>query len=298
VTSLLTEVEFTDRLAEKLKALPINLTLPAPLSILINYGEQEPQLTIRLEQIYEQYKEEPEKLDVLLTPFLTEIGWTVQPPKRTAREIAQDTVARMRDLTRTPFTEDEKPQDRQSPKGPLVYQDLVDRPEEHVIVQFVLLQENSQLAALHTGDILPCFPDLRDVAAVAVENLKRIVQRVGLTLAEFPVENFKTKPWVVGMRGNEHKDFLASMMLVKEVMQSLEQNIKAPEGLLAIAPAADQLLITENMDETSVCEMGLLAQFMKKQATQPVSNFIWRFHQGMLERVQTVDVTEKPSGSA
>jgi hypothetical protein len=111
------------------------------------------------------------------------------------------------------------------------------------------------------------------------------------------VENFKARCYMAGLRDPKHKNLTASLMMAKAVMQKLEESVQASDGLICAAPATDQLLISADTDETSVCELGLLAQFLKRQASSPISSFVWRFRGGVLERVQTVDTTEMTADS-
>jgi hypothetical protein len=290
MTEILSDIDFTHRLLDKLDDLKgVGISAPEPLNIQLNYGEGEPQLTIKLDNIYEEYKSNPAQLDVLLQPFVTEVGWTVRGPRVPAREVATLAMPLMRDLHKDPFPEPEMA----SVKGPIVYQELVERPEERVVVQFILKKE-TDILSLHTGDVLPCFPDPKEVAMVAVQNLRQLVIDVGLTLSEFPVENFQSVPWSVGFRTEDAKQLLSALVIVPEVMKTLESTLNSPDGLIAAIPARDILLLSTNLEDTGVCELGLLAQYLKDQAEHPVSSFVWRFKGGLLERVQTVELEEQP----
>lgn len=290
MTEILSDIDFTHRLLNKLESLEgVGISAPEPLNIQLNYGEGEPQLTIKLDNIYEEYKSDPGQLDVLLQPFVTEVGWTVRGPRVPAREVATLAMPIMRDLHKNPFPEPEMA----SVKGPIVYQELVERPEERVVVQFILKKE-TDILSLHTGDVLPCFPDPKEVAMVAVQNLRQLVIDVGLTLSEFPVENFQSVPWSVGFRTEDARQLLAALVIVPEVMKTLEGTLNSPDGLIAAIPARDILLLSTNLEDTGVCELGLLAQYLKEQAEHPVSSFVWRFKGGLLERVQTVELEEQP----
>ncbi len=324
MTDILDEADFTKRLLSKLALLKLEVSQMEPLSLQIDYGGGEPRLTIHLDNVYEQYKQAPEKLDSLLQPFLTEISWTLNSPRFPAREIYENVLPVMRNLSaqakeaaategqgigqapeegakvsgRPELPEKENwhgsERDKQESlaRGPLVRQELVNRSEEHLVIQFALKRE-TELCPLRMGDILPSFPDERQLASIAMQNLKVIVLQTGLTMSEFPVDNFENKLWLIGFRGGKHTEFLASLITVPEVMESLEKALSAADGVLAIAPSVDQLLLCSNIDEEAVCEMGLLAGYLKRESRQPVSGFVWRFKGGFLERVQAVDLEER-----
>ena len=75
----------------------------------------------------------------------------------------------MRDLLRTPFSIAESQAEGVLGKGPVVYQELVNRPEENVVVQLVLAK-NEIVVPLHVGDMLRSFPEPAQLSSVAVQN--------------------------------------------------------------------------------------------------------------------------------
>jgi hypothetical protein len=292
MTNLLNEVDFTNRVAEKLSTLGILAQVPEPLVVSVPYGENEPVLTLRLESVYQDYKAEPDKLDVILLPLVTEVGWTVNGKRYNFADIAEHTLPLMRDLKRSPFEGSETQAEPGVSKGPIIYQELVNRPEERVVAQFVLAK-NEIILPLHTGDMLRSYPDPGQFSSIAVQNLRRVVSEIGLTLSEYQIENFGATPWLVGFRGGRYRQFISSMITVPEVMSTLEKTLNSTEGLAAILPTRDKLIITTNLDDTAVCEMGLLAKYLKDESDEPVSSFVWHFKDGALRRVQTIELSEE-----
>lgn len=296
MTNALNEADFTSHVAQKLGELDVAVDSPEPLVVSIQYGENEPLLTLRLDSAYDEYKADPQQLDVILLPLVTEVGWTVNGKRYTFADIAEHSLPLMRDLMRNPFEESEGGTG-EAPKGPLIYQELVNRPEERVIAQFVLAK-NEVVMPLHTGDMLRSYPDPNQFGAVVVQNLRRQVVEIGLTLSEYQIENFGATPWLVGFRGGRFRQFIASLIIVPEVMSTLEKTINSTNGLAAILPSRDKLIITSNLEETAICEMGLLAKYLKDESDEPVSSFVWHFQDGALKRVQTIELAEETPDDA
>ncbi len=290
----LNEADFTALVADKLATLDVVVSSPDKLALSVQYGESEPTLTLRLDSAYEEYVAEPDKVDVILLPLITEVGWTVNGNRFTFSDINDQTLPLMRDLKRTPFdTSQEMSESGGGSKGPFIYQELVNRPEERVVAQFVLAK-NELVLPLHTGDMLRSYPEPSQFSSLAVQNLRRVVQEIGLTLSEYQIENFGATPWLVGFRGGRYRQFIASMITVPEVMSTLEKTINSTDGLVAILPSRDKLIISSNLDEAAVCEMGLLAKYLKDESDEPVSSFVWHFQNGSLRRVQTIELSEQP----
>jgi hypothetical protein len=88
MSNLLNEQDFTSLVAERVSALGVDVMVPAPLSISLNYGEGEPVLTLRLESAYDEYKSDPDNVDIILLPLLTEVGWTVNGTRFSFGDIA------------------------------------------------------------------------------------------------------------------------------------------------------------------------------------------------------------------
>lgn len=283
---MLNEQELTDALASRLEKFGLELNSPQPLQLDINYGDEEPVLSIKLHNIYEVYREDPSQLDILLQPFVVEIGWTVEPPRLGARDIFEQARPVLKDLLRSPSEDDAR---LNATKGPVVFQELVSRPEEFVVVEFVI-ERDGQRVELRKGDTLSCFPQPTEMAKVASQNLAKLAAESGITATKFPVEEQQTKPWMIGIKDANCAPYAASLILVPEVMRTLEKDMNATAGLLAIIPSQEWLLISTETDDIAICEMGLLAKYLKDRAEEPVSAFVWHFTNGTLDRVQTVDL--------
>lgn len=106
MSHLLSEQEFTDYLVTQLKPMEIPIKVPEPLLVELDYGQGEPVLSIALSRVYEAYRNEPAALDVLLSPYVTEIGWTAQGPRYTARDILENTMPVMKDILIEPVAQD------------------------------------------------------------------------------------------------------------------------------------------------------------------------------------------------
>lgn len=289
MNSPLNESEFTDHVASQLARYDrLDVSSPEPLTVAIVYGTSEPVLTLKLSQAYEEYKRKPEDLPIILQPLITEVGWTAHGTRYSFSDVSQHTLPLLRDLKSMPFSISEKNPDPENSKGPLVYRDLVNRPEEEVVVQLVLAK-NELVQPLYIGDALRSCPEPGELTALAVHNLRRHVLEIGLTLSEYAVENFSATPWLVGFRQGRFRQFLASLITVPEVMMTLQKTLNAESGLVAILPSQDQLLVCIDGDEDVTTQMGLLARHLKTEASAPVSGFIWHFADGQVKRVQTID---------
>lgn len=288
----LNEIEFTEHVASRLASYDkLDVSTPEPLTIAICYGLNEPVLNLKLGEAYEEYKSKPEALPIIIQPLVTEVGWTANGRRFSFTDVSEHTMPLMRDLKRMPFSADEKSPTPAESKGPLVYRDLVNRPEEEVVVQLVLAK-NEILQPLYMGDALRSCPDPGALMSMAVHNLCRNVLQIGLTLSEYPIENFEFSPWLVGFRQGRFRQFMASLITVPEVMDTLQKTLNAPEGLVAILPSREQLIVCASNEESVTTKMGLLARHLKDEATDPVSSFIWHFSDGVLSRVQTIDYEE------
>src|SRR5207253_3110206 len=108
-------------------------------------SDGEPVLAIALKNVYEAYTGTPELLSGLIEPYFLEIGWTTHQPRYPAREIFEKAMPVMKDILLEPIAQDGesvvldgKEIVLRLPKGPVLYQDLVNRPEEHLVVEFML----------------------------------------------------------------------------------------------------------------------------------------------------------------
>ena len=299
MSGLLSEDEFRDYLVTRLKPFKIHIEVPEPLVVELHYGEEEPVLAIPLQRIYDLYVESPDRLSDLIDPYLTEIGWTVPTPRRAARQIFENTLPVMKDILSEPIARDGETTILEGeeitlrlPKGPLLFRDMIDRPEEHLIVQF-MLDLGSELVELHRGDVLTCFPEPDQIATIATQNLAKRALKSGLTTRLFKVENFQTEPLLVGFRDQTLEELVASLVTVPEIMLELEKNVEASDGLLVIVPSRNQMLVSTTFDDQAVCEMWLLAKHLKSESKCPASGLIWRLKNGEIGTVQTVNLQEE-----
>jgi len=296
---LLSESDFTDHFRARLEHFNIPMTSPQPLVVELNYGEGEPVLAIPINNVYDQYVSTPEQLDSLIEPYVVEIGWTVQPPRYPARQVFEGTMPLMKDILLDPIVQesaatviDGEEIKLTLPKGPLVYQDLIVRSDEHLIVQFMLKVDDEALD-LHRGDVITCFPEPSQLATIAIQNLGKRALASGLTTRVFKVENFQTEPFLIGFRSKDLEEYVASLVNVGDVMLALEKNLEAEDGMLVIIPARDQMLVSTVTHDQAVCEMWLLARHLKSESSCPVSGLIWRFREGDITAVQTVNLQEE-----
>ncbi|GEM_PF-3450811 len=299
MTGALGPEEFTEYVADRLRPFGITIVVPEPLVMELHYGANEPVLSIPLKSTYDQYLSVPAELDHLVAPYVVEIGWTVQPPRYKARDIFENTLPLMRDTTRDPIVQDGEKIVRDGkemvmrlPKGPLLFSELVSREDERLIVQYMLARDH-ELLELHRGDVLTCFPEPSQIAEISIQNLARRALQSGLTTRVYKVENFQTEPVLIGFRDEKLADYAASLINVHDVMLALEKNLEAKEGLLAVLPSRDQLFVTTSVDEQSICEMWLLARHLKSEAEAPASNLVWRFKDGDVTGIQTVNLKEQ-----
>jgi hypothetical protein len=286
---ILNPVDFTALVIEHLGGLQLNISTPEPLSIKVLYGENEPELKLELKALYEQYQQTPDRLPVLLEPLITEVGWTVNGTVYSFSDIAEHSLPLMRNLLAHPFSPREQGLDEQDTKGPLLFQELVNREEEHVVIQFVMAK-NELVQPLFTGDMLRSYAEPTAFASNCLKNLRNVVLGVGLTLSEFALENFAANPYLVALRGGKYRQFHASLIAIPEVMKTLEETLQADEGVVAILPTREQLLVSANAQDEAIIQLGLLARYLKDEGSQPVSGFIWHFKDGLLKRVQTIDI--------
>lgn len=298
MSSHLNESDFTQALITQLQPLEVSARAAQPLLVEIHYGEGEPVLSIPLKSTYEQYKEKPEALDELLLPYVREIGWTVQPPRYSVQQIIENTMPLMRDLQVHPIPQhgDKTTVNGHEivlslSKGPVLFQEMIERPDEHLAVQFVLDFDGSR-ADLHLGDTLTFLPDPEQVANIAIQNLAARALQSGLTVRNYQVENLSTEFILVGFRDESLRGYVASLLNVPDVMLKLQDIVEAPQGLLVSIPTRDRMIICKDLKDNAICELWLLARHVKNNSQVPVSNLIWKVKDGEIEGVQTVTLKE------
>lgn len=293
MSPLLDEEAFTHNLVNRLSGYKLNISVPEPLSVAVDYGTEETILTMKLEDSYKRYVEQPDQLDSLLVPFVTEIGWTTAEPRHATAQILTSIVPWMRNLVTEPLPA--LTGDGSSPgavaKGPYLIQDLLVDEFEHIAVQYSMLNSGDPIP-LHRGDTLPCLPESVQVSGQALSNLKRIVLENELSLNEVPVEGFKARFWKIELPGTAYVELSASLLVLREAMHEIQKSFDSADGLIAIVPSRDCAMVSPDLDDASVCEAGLLAEFLRSKARWPMSRLVWRFKDGVLEKMHTVELDE------
>ncbi len=299
MADILTAEGFSENLAERLRVFNLSVAVAEPLEVEISYGDDQSVMMIPLKTVYEQYVSAPETLERLIAPYITEVGWTVQLPRYPARQIFENTMPLMRDLVQSPLVQHGEKIERAGvdivirlPKGPVLYSELVTREDEHLVVQY-MIEKDGELLDLHRGDVLTCFPEPDQIVEIAMNNLRSRVLESGLTTRIYKVENFETEPVLIGFRQEHLADYAASLINIQDVMQALERNLEAKNGLIAAIPARNQLFVGTQLDEQAVCEMWLLARHLKTEASIPASSLVWKFKDGEITGVQTVSLKEQ-----
>lgn len=285
---LLSEQEFTDRFTEAIRGFNLSPSCKEPLILELHYGGDEPVLNLSLKDAFERYKTEPEQLSEVLKPYIQDLGWTVQPPRYPSKELYQSCLPVLRNFSLFPPTEDEL---EKNPKGPIVYEDVLKAPTEYIVMQFNYFKEGAY-APLCKGDTLPCIPDVQLLAQLSLHNLALATENASITATPLPFESLRAQSYLVGFADEAYKPSIAALSCIPQVMASLEETFQAEDGLIAIMPAQDQLIISVDTDEESIVELGVLAQQLLQRAPNPLSALVWTYQQGMLEAVQALDLRE------
>ena len=173
-----------------------------------------------------------------------------------------------------------------------LYDNLITRDDEQLIIQYVM-ERSSGTVELHRGDVLTSFPEPDRIAEIALQNLAHRSLESGLTTRVYKIENFDTEPVLVGFRDGKLANYAASLINVRDVMLALEKSMSAGDGLIAAIPARNQLFIGNKLDEQAICEMWLLARHLKAEAAAPASSLVWKFKNGEIIGVQTVNLKEQ-----
>jgi hypothetical protein len=290
---LLSEDDFTDRFTDKIREYDLAPSAKEPLVLELHYGGDEPVLTISLKTAYQQYMEQPSRLDEVIEPFVRDLGWTVQMPKFSAKDIYETTLPTLRNFMVTPPTADEVDMEPSSSrKGPIVFEDLLRSATEYIAIQFYLPQPGN-LVALRRGDIIPCSPDSKVISKLAFNNLAMAVQKNGLTATPLKFESLTIHSWLIGLGAGLLPQQVPAMICVPEIISSLEDSLKATTGLTAILPSRDQLIVSIDCEDTAVCELGVLARQLWQRAPEKLSSFVWCFKDGALTGVQAVELEEE-----
>jgi hypothetical protein len=288
---LLSEQEFTERFTEAIKGYELSPRCKEPLLVELCYGEGEPTLTLSLKDAFNQYQAEPDKLEELMRPFVEDLGWTVQPPRYPSKELYELTLPTLRNFYSKAPTDSELSNDPSCPKGPIVFEQVLKAPTEFLILQFHIFKDD-QYVPLRKGDILPCMPDPSTIIRLSLNNLAIKTEVAGLTATPLQFENLKARSWLIGLGDDRFSHSIAALTCISQAMKSLEETFKGENGLIAIIPSADQLIVSIDTDEQSVAELGVLARQLAAQATAFLSTFVWTFKDGNLEAVQSLDLQE------
>ncbi len=289
---LLSEEDFTERFIDKISDYALEPKMREPLVLDLHYGVDEPVLTISLQAVYEQYVENPPRFHEVMEPFVRDLRWTVQDPRYPSKDIYEMTLPILRNFVVSPPTPHEAGTDPSSQKGPIVFEDLLRSPAEYVVIQFKLPRGEEEVA-LRRGDIIPCSPDAKVISKLAFNNLALAVQKHGLTATPLKFETLSVRAWLIGLGSSSLPDHVPAMICVPEIMRSLEESLRAENGLIAILPSCDQLIVSSDIEDTAVCELGVLAQQLFLRADEKLSSFVWCFKGGSLTGVQAVELEEE-----
>ena len=287
----LTEEEFTERFTEAIKAYDLSPRCKEPLLIELNYGEEEPVLSLSLKDAFARYLSDPENLDEAIGPFVEDLGWTVQEPRYPSKEIYEFTIPALRNFYSSPPVEAELSSDPEAPKGPIVFEQVLKAQNEFLVIQFHLLKDG-KTSPIRKGDILRCLPDTTLLIKLALNNLALKTESAGLTATPLQFDNLKARSWLIGLGDETLKESVAALTCITQVMASLEETFKGESGLIAIIPSTDQLIVSIDTDDEAIVELGVLARQLAERAPVFLSTYVWCFNKGNLEAVQALDLQE------
>lgn len=287
---LFSEEEFTERFTQHLTGLSVTAKYDTPLIIHLHYGENEPVLTISLKDAYKEYQNDPEKFESIVYPFLQDIRWTAQEPRHGAQNIYEHIIPILRNFTEMPPLPEEM---ENNSKGPIAYTEVLRTNHEYLVAQFMLHQEGKDEVPLRRGDVLSCMPDPAALTQLAFRNMAQIIDTDGISAFPLQFESLKARSWLVGLGQEKHNQLVSSLTCIPQAMLSLEETLQATEGIIAIIPSRDQLIVSIDVDEQSMYELGMLAQQLRERAPYPLSSLIWKFKGGALEGVQALEMEEQ-----
>lgn len=295
--TVLTQEEFTQCFTDRITFFGLAPESPEPLAVELHYGEGEPVLKLSLADVYDRYTSSPDELESLLAPYIQDLKWTVQEPRYGAKAIYDQSFPILRNLVEDQPPQSEVENDPLCPKGPIVYQEVLRGPTEFIVAQFFLSQD-SQMRPLRRGDVLPCSPDVTVIGKLAFTNLAVAVDEHGLTAQPLQFESLQVRAYLIELTNRYLPDHVTALSCVPQVMLSLEESLSANQGLLAIMPSVEQLIVSGDTSEQSLVELGVLAQQLKRHAAKPLSSYVWSFKQGSVDSVQMVELQEEASESA
>ncbi len=288
---LLSENEFTERFREAIEDYNLAPSCKEPLILELHYGDDEPVLNLSLKEAYARYQANAEPLAQIFEPYLKDLNWTIQEPRYASKELYEHCLPVLRNFDSTPPDEFEL---EKSPKGPIVFEDVLKAPNEYVVMQFNIFKDSTYLP-LHKGDTLPCIPDANLLAQLSLHNLALATEERGITATPLQFESLRARSYLVGLADERYKPSVAALSCITAVMASLEETLQSQNGLIAVMPAQDQLIVSIDNNEESIVELGVLAQQILKRSAVPLSSLVWTFEQGQLKAVQALSLQELPS---
>jgi hypothetical protein len=117
-------------------------------------------------------------------------------------------------------------------------------------------------------------------------------ETAGITATPLQFESLNARSWLVGLGDDTYKPSIAALSCIPPVMASLQETFRGENGLIAIMPAADQLIISIDTNDQAIVEFGVLAQQLKSRAPNPLSTLVWQFKAGQLDAVQALELQE------
>lgn len=295
MSQILTEDEFTDRFTDLIRDYDLSPRCKEPLVLELSYGENEPVLTLSLKDAFQRYKEDPEKLESSLKPFIEDLGWTVQKPRYASKEVYELTLPVLRNFYTRPPVETEMGSDPACPKGPIVFEQVLKAPNEFLVLQFSLYKDE-QYVPLRKGDVLPCMPDTSLIIRMALNNLALKTESAGLTATPLQFDNLRARSWLIGLNDEKLKPSIAALTCITQVMKSLQDTFNGENGLIGIIPSDDQLIVSIDTNDEAVVELGVLARQLIERTETPLSSFVWVFKDGNLEAVQALELQQATGG--
>ncbi len=289
--NLLNEQEFTERFTDAIKELDLSPTCKETLVMELHYGADEPVLTLSLREAFDNYRCNPEQLSEILHPFVQDLGWTIHEPRFLSKELYEHSLPTLRNFYLSAPTENELAKEEHSLKGPIVFEEVLKAPSEYIVMQFCLFS-NAVYTPLRKGDTLRCIPNNTLLAQLSLHNLALCTEDAGITATPLQFDSLKAECYLVGLGDEKYKVSVAALSCIPPVMVSLEETFKATDGIIAIMPSADQLIVSKDTDEKSVCELGMLAQQLIRRTPNPLSQLVWSYKGGNLDAVQSLDLQE------
>lgn len=288
---LLSEQEFTEHFTQAISAYNLSPHCKEPLSLELHYGDEEPVLTLSLKEAFDRYCMAPDSLAEVLQPFVQDLGWTVRHPRVSSKELYEHCLPMLRNIYLQPPNDDELGLSPETGKGPVALEDVLRAPTEYIVMQFSLFKDKTYVP-LRKGDTLPCIPDNKLLAQLSLHNLALSTESAGITATPLQFESLKARSWLVGLGDEAYKASVSALSCIPAVMGSLQETFRGENGLIAIMPATDQLIISIDTDDEAIVEFGVLAQQLKMRAPNPLSTLVWQFKDGQLDSVQALELQE------